>query len=191
MTNTSLLRCDGCGQLADSEHITRRLRRLEWATRYRPVHIQTLLLSGICPQRDREFLYSPGLLIDGEARNILQGVQVSPEGKSREAALTEFQKLGLMLAHVLECPLADASVKGVTAAFENQLPSVIARIRRSLKPKRVFLISGPLAQVADPLHHANLGCPVFPEGGGTFLPSVNPSESEIQELKAALAGVHA
>jgi hypothetical protein len=191
MTNVSSLRCDGCGQLADASHIGRRLRRLEWATRFRPVHIQTLLLSGICPQRDREFLYSPGLLIDGEARNILQAVQVSIEGKSREAFLTEFQKLGLMLTHVLECPLVDASAKGAMEAFQNQLPSAVARMRRSLKPKRVFLISPHLAPFAEMLHDANLGCPVLPEGGGVFLPSPNPGESEIHELKSALAGVHA
>jgi len=191
MINPSSLRCDGCGQLADPTHIARRLRRLEWATRFRPVHIQTLLLSGDCPQRDREFLYSPGLLIDGEARNILQAVQVSTEGKSREAFLTEFQKLGLMLTYVLECPLVDLSAKGAAEAFQNQLPSAVARIRRSLKPKRVFLISPHLAPLAEVLHQGNLGCPVFPEGGGVFLPSGNPAESEIQELRSALAGVHA
>jgi hypothetical protein len=191
MTNDSSLRCDGCGQLADATHIARRLRRLEWATRFRPVHIQTLLLSGVCPQRDREFLYSPGLLIDGEARNILQAVQVSTEGKSREAFLTEFQKLGLMLTHVLECPLVDGSARATAEAFQHQLPSAVARIRRSLKPKRVLLISAQLAPFAQSLHHANLGCPVFPEGGGVLLPSANPGESEIQDLRAALAGVHA
>jgi len=190
MTNPSSLRCDGCGQLADSTHIARRLRRLEWATRFRPVHIQTLLLSGVCPQRDREFLYSPGLLIDGEARNILQAVQVSTEGKSREAFLMEFQKLGLMLTYVLECPLIDEAPQRVTAAFQNQLPSAVARIRRSLKPKRVFLISPQLAPFAEVLHDANLGCPVFPDSG-VFLPSTNPAEPEIQELRSALAGVHA
>jgi hypothetical protein len=191
MTNASSLRCDGCGQLADPTHIARRLRRLEWATRFRPVHIQTLLLSGVCPQRDREFLYSPGLLIDGEARNILQTVQVSTEGKSREAFLTEFQKLGLMLTYVLECPLVDTSVKGTADAVQNQLPSALARIRRSLKPKRVFLISPHLAPFAYALQQGNLGCLVFPEGGGVYLPSTNPAESEIQELRSALAGVHA
>src|ERR1700740_33549 len=44
------LRCDGCGQKASEEHLTRGLRRLEWATRYRPVHIHTLLLGGFFPR---------------------------------------------------------------------------------------------------------------------------------------------
>ena len=37
MTNLIALRCDGCGQAASPEHMARRLRRLEWTTRYRPV----------------------------------------------------------------------------------------------------------------------------------------------------------
>ena len=105
MSNATPLRCDGCGQFATAEHISRRLQRLEWATRFRPIHIQTLLLGGIPSQRDDEFLYSPQPSIVGEAQTILQAVQISTEGKSKETLLTEFQKQGLMLTHVLECPL--------------------------------------------------------------------------------------
>jgi len=191
-SDDKILICDGCGQFATPDHIARRLQRLEWATRFRPVHIQTLLLSGVSPRHDREYLYSPGLLIDGEARNIFQAVQVSTEGKSRELFLTEFQKLGLMLAYVLECPLADdLSPERAKNVIEKQLPAVIARIRRSLKPKRVVLLSSWLEPFRDSLQQANLSCPVFPGDAGTFLPSVNPTDSEFQAFRAALAGVHA
>src|SRR5437899_12101620 len=49
MTNSIALPCDGCGQAATAEHIARRLQRLEWTTRYRPVHIHTLLLGAYSP----------------------------------------------------------------------------------------------------------------------------------------------
>jgi len=47
MAVPTLLPCDGCGQPASAEHIARRLQRLEWATRFRPIHIQAPLGS-IC-----------------------------------------------------------------------------------------------------------------------------------------------
>jgi len=186
MTNAIPLRCDGCGQVAEPAHIARRLQRLEWATRFRPVHIQTLLLGGACPERDAEFLYCPESTIEGEARNILQAAQVTMEGKSREAILTEFQKLGLMLTHVLECPLADGiSADEASAAIRSHLPAAIARLRRSLKPKRVFLISGQLGEFAERLRQADLGCPVLPAPTGTFLQSLSPAEPGWQALRDA------
>ena len=193
MSDASTLRCDGCGQVAEPGHIARRLQRLEWATRFRPVHIQTLLLSGISPLRDNEFLYTPQAAPEREARNIFKAAGVSLEGKSKEAVLTEFQKLGLLLTHVLECPLGDAAgVNGAANALQRRLPEVLARIRRSLKPKRILLLSAELAPLAKQLHEANLGCPVFPEGAiGAFLASSSPGESELRTLQAALAGVHA
>ena len=99
------LLCDGCGQSASPAHLARRLQRLEWTTRYRPVHIQALLLGGIAPEADAAFLYSPEGNYQGEAANLLDALQISRAGKSADAMLTEFQKRGLLLTHVLECPL--------------------------------------------------------------------------------------
>jgi hypothetical protein len=64
-------------------------------------------------------------------------------GKSREAVLTEFQRGGFFLTHVLECPLDDVHPDEAKAQvlLEGRLPSVIARIRRSLKPKKLVAIS--------------------------------------------------
>jgi hypothetical protein len=189
MSNPLLLPCDGCGQPADSAHLSRRLQRLEWATRFRPVHIQALLLGGIAPQQDEDFLYTPAGPVQGEAHVILQAVRISTEGKSREAFLAEFQKLGLMLTHVLDCPLpSNVPLAQSHALVEKQLPATFVRIRRSLKPKRVLLLSIPLPQLADKLREADLGCPVLPSASGTFLPSLAPSESEYQLFRAALAG---
>src|SRR5258708_24143168 len=69
--NSTALRCDGCGQLASPEHIARRLQRLEWTTRFRPVHIGTLLLGAIAPRNDNEFIYSSACAWDGEAKMLL------------------------------------------------------------------------------------------------------------------------
>lgn len=160
MTNT-LLRCDGCGQDGDSAHISRRLLRLEWATRFRPVHIQELQVGAIAPARDAEFLYCPEGAFVGEAGNLLRTAQISAEGKTTEAVLSEFQRLGWMLTHVLECPLAEGTSEAEARALINrQLPGTLARIRRSLKPKRVVWLAAELAGFAEGFRQANLGCAV-------------------------------
>jgi hypothetical protein len=136
---TLTLPCDGCGQPADAAHIARRLERLAWSTRYRPLHIQALLLAGIAPRRDSEFLYAPETLFEGEAGEILKAVALETAGKTTESVLAEFQKMGLMLAHVLECPLEDGA--DAAALMEKQVGPTLARVRRSLKPKKVVLVS--------------------------------------------------
>jgi len=184
---TSLLHCDGCGQLASPEHIARRLHRLECATRYRPVHIQALLLGYISPVNDSDFLYSPEGRFEGEARRLLDAVQLSAEGKPADAVLSEFQKRGLMLIHVLECPLsATPSPFEARPILENQLAATVTRTRRSLKPKRVLLISAELASVAGKLLQSDLGCPVFPATGETFLASRESSDSEFRAFRTEL-----
>jgi hypothetical protein len=51
--------CDGCGQPASEEHFARRIRRLELATRFRPIHIQILFLAEAPPPRLENYFYSP------------------------------------------------------------------------------------------------------------------------------------
>ena len=186
-----LFPCDGCGQLGDSAHISRRLQRLEWATRFRPIHIQSLLVSGISPHSDDEFLYNPHANFQGEARNILDAAAVSSEGKSPESILTEFQKRGLMLIHVLECPLSSGSSPfDAGPILERQFASTVTRIRRSLKPKQVLLISAELAPLANKLLKTDLGCPVFPTAKEPFLASSIPGEAELQAFRGALVSSH-
>jgi len=188
----SLLPCDGCGQPADLTHISRRVQRLEWATRYRPIHIQSLVVSGISPATDDEFLYNPQASFGGEAGNILRSAAVSTEENRPESVLAEFQKRGLMLIHVLECPLSpEASALEVRPILEKWLAATVRRIRRSLKPKRVLLVSPVLAPVADKLLETDLGCPVFRGAEGTFFSSNAPGDAEFQAFRAALVGSHA
>jgi hypothetical protein len=181
------LPCDGCGQSASPEHLTRRLQRLEWTTRYRPVHIQALLLAGIAPESDDAFLYSPDSIFQGEAANLLDALQIPRAGKSADAILTEFQKRGLFLAHVLECPL-EPRVPPSTAQLllEKQLPAVIARIRRSLRPKRVVLFSSELAPLAGKITESALGFPVFTGPHGPFPLDSHTTASQLDEFRRTL-----
>jgi hypothetical protein len=164
MTNI-LLRCDGCGQEVDTAHLSRRLQRLEWATRYRPVHIQALFVGAIAPERDEEFLYCPAGRFSGEAGKLLKAAQISTDAKTAEAVLGEFQKMGWMLTHVLECPLAEGtSEEQARRLIERQVPSALARIRRSLKPKQVVWLAKELVGFADEFRKANLEYAVEVEG---------------------------
>ena len=186
-----LLPCDGCGQPAEPQHIAQRLQRLEWATRYRPIHIQALLVSGIVPGRDDEYLYNPEGRFTGEAGSILSAVGIATDGKTADAALTEFQKLGLMLIHVLECPLAgDFPAAGTRTALERHLLPTLTRIRRSLKPKRVILISPQLDSIAESLRNADLSCPVYP-AQGVFLSGSTLADAALPAFQAALGATHA
>jgi hypothetical protein len=166
MTTASLL-CDGCGQAASPEHIARRLQRLEWTTRFRPVHIGTLLLGAVAPESDSDFLYSPAGAWRGEARILLEVAAVSADGKSPEATLAEFQRGGFFLAHILECPL-NGTGEDVQALLAKRLPAVLTRIRRSLKPKRVAPISQDLQRFSSTLTSAEAGCSILLDGDKPF-----------------------
>jgi len=186
-----LLPCDGCGQLADSHHISRRLQRLEWTTRFRPIHMQTLVLGGISPQFDDEFLYAPWTSPQGEALYLLEGARISIRGKSGEVMLTEFQRLGLFLSHILECPLpSDRATFDARPVLENQLAAVITRIRRSLKPKRVVLVSAALQPLVSKLLQTDLGCPVISNNTRPFLANVSAGPSDLEALRSTLVTPH-
>jgi hypothetical protein len=159
------LRCDGCGQLAGPGHLARRFARLELTTRYRPLHIHVLLLGAVVPEASGSFLYAADEPFEGEAAMLLEALQISTEGKSRETVLTEFQKRGLLLSHVLECPVG-ASGATVTQLVEKQLPATLVRIRRSLKPKKIVVISKQLQGFVNQIGR-DVGCPVLEIDLGT------------------------
>src|SRR5438270_13756650 len=100
----SELPCDGCGRLASPDHIAHRLQSLEWATRFRPIHINILLLGAVAPTEDFDLIYSLAGDWRGEAKMLLTSLGVTTEGKSPNAILAEFQRGGFFLTHVLECP---------------------------------------------------------------------------------------
>ena len=182
-----MLHCDGCGQAASAEHISRRLQRLEWSTRFRPVHIGTLLLGAFAPERDAEYLYAPAGPREGEARLVLEAAGIATEGKSVESVLSEFQRAGLFLTHVLECPLEAGAPQAPAKRIGAHLPAAIARIRRSLRPKRLVLISSLLAEHVPALQAANLGCVlVLDEGKPVALEAGATERARLRELLVPL-----
>lgn len=183
---TTFLACDGCGQSASPQHIARRLRRLEWSTRFRPIHIGTLFLGGVAPEADEDFLYAGKFA--GEAGQLLAAIGISMAGKPPEVVLGEFQRGGFFFTHVLECPL-EASLSGQPSCDSlllQRVTTVMTRIRRSLKPKRVALSSELLAPLASRLSSAELNCTVILDGGKPF--NLNTSDFAIaaQHLRDAL-----
>ena len=203
-SNTTGLRCDGCGQNAAPEHLARRLRRLEWATRYRPVHIQTLLLGAVAPSENSEFLYSPGGEFGGEAGQLLRAIGIANEGRTAAAVHEEFQAAGFFLAHILECPIENglssmsdgepalegrkAAAGNTTELLREHLPAVASRIRRSLKPKRVILVTELLGPVVENIVSLNLGCPVLLNDGKAFALDEAGSSGQVSKFRELLAG---
>jgi len=190
MITTAALVCDGCGQAAAGEHLARRLRRLEWTTRYRPVHIHTLLLGAFSPREESDFLYAPGGEFRGEAALLLEAAGIVTAGKTRDAVLAEFQRAGFFLTHVLECPLEGKGnlPPDALAALKERLAAVATRIRRSLKPKRVMVITEELSPLMDDIFALNLGCPVLLDGGKPFRLESGAGETGVERLREALAG---
>ncbi len=189
MTTTAALVCDGCGQAAWGEHIARRLQRLEWTTRYRPVHIHTLLLGAFSPREENDFLYAPGGEFGGEAALLLDAAGIATAGKTRDAVLAEFQRAGFFLTHVMECPIEGEGglPPDAHAALKVRLAAVATRIRRSLKPRRVIVVTEELAPFADDIFALNLGCPVLLDRGKPFRLESGAGENGVERLREALA----
>lgn len=182
---TDFLACDGCGQAASPEHIARRLQRLESTTRYRPVHISALLLGGVSPLAEEDFLYAGKF--KGEADRLLEAVGIPTAGKSSDVVLSEFQRVGFFLTHVLECPLETGQAgESSEDLLMRRVSVVMTRIRRSLKPKRVVLISGLLTPLAARLSNAELGCPVILDDGRPFGLDSSDFSGAPQNLRQAL-----
>lgn len=187
-SNEMNVQCDGCGQVGPPEHIARRLRRLEWATRYRPVHIQTLLLGGVAPRKDGEFLYAPAGEFRGEGETVLRAVGISHDGKTAQDVHSEFQAAGLFLTHILECPLeaGEDGADKVADLLRKHLPAVASRIRRSLKPKCVILVTEMPAEVVQDILALDLGCDVILNDGKPFALTPSGGDEEAARFRAVL-----
>ena len=200
------LRCDGCGQVASPEHTARRLQRLEWATRFRPVHIRALLLGAVGPREDNEFLYAPGCQFQGEAAMLLRALGIHSEGKPTEAVQMEVQAAGFFLGHVLECPLENdlsamtdgpdgegrrrkAAATRATELLRERLPFAASRIRRSLKPKCVIPVTEKLEPFVQDIVSLDLSCPVILNDGKPFDFSDSAGEQEFLRFREALNGI--
>ena len=156
MRSASLI-CDGCGQTASPEHIARRLKRLEMMTRFRPVHVQALLLGAVSPVSDADHLYSAQGEFQGEATELFDGLAIESQGRSVEATLAEFQRRGFLLTYVLECPSELGDADQLKEAITRRLGATAARIRRSFKPKKVYLLGEELDPFVSLFRAEDLG----------------------------------
>jgi len=166
MHSAGTIVCDGCWQAADAAHIAKRLKRLEKMTRYRPIHMQTLFLGSTSPAEDRDHLYSTEGEFHGEGKAILRALGIEHGRRSVGEVLSEIQRQGLLVTHVLECPLSDAQAR--QEAMQKRLPSVLARIRRSYKPKRVVLVGTELCEFVTSIRNGKLDALVVLHSGRPF-----------------------
>jgi hypothetical protein len=166
----SMIVCDGCGQAADQEHITRRLRRLEKMTRYRPLHVQALFLAAVSPQADGEHLYSADEEFRGDGAALLRALEIDSARRGVEATLAEFQRRGYLLTHVLECPGEYSDESGLNSAMERRIAATMARIRRSFKPRRVVLLGEQLEPFVARLKSEDLGAELLLTDAGQPFP---------------------
>jgi hypothetical protein len=145
-----------------------------------------MLLSGVSPEADADFLYSGKF--EGEARLLLEAVGITPTGKSPEIVLSEFQRGGFFLTHVLECPLENGHPgdSSSEALLERRASQVLTRIRRSLKPKRVVLISELLAPLVGRFSSTEMSCPVLLHSGKPFGLDSSGISAAAQHLREAL-----
>lgn len=142
--------CDGCAQQATPEHLRRRIARLEWASRFRPVRIGTLFLAPTPAEEMEDYFYFP----DGKPRDpaaaalqedLLASCGIAPsDAANRKASLEGFQQGGFFLADCVECPTGFSGGEEFDALISRLLPTLLRRIRFSYQPKTIVLISEQL-----------------------------------------------
>jgi hypothetical protein len=191
--------CDGCGAHADDAHIRRRIERLELATRFRPIHIQVLLIDATPPARAEDYFYRAA---HREGRSAASrdyfdeiakcsGLTISPE-MSEESTLAEFQHRGFYIAHVRECPAEGTN--GLDEALERLGPVMIRRVEKSYKPKYIVLLSASLGKLIPQFERGEMRDRLILDHGKPFLSSLensatsrlSPTISLSDQLKAAL-----
>jgi hypothetical protein len=139
------LACDGCGAPADEKHLRERIERLEFATRFRPIHISVLFLTLSPPLTMEDYFYRPGSERSATSRAWFQGIMAaaSVPGELRgdeSAALAEFQRRNFFHAFITECP-----IDGRLPSREHDLvrtygATLLKRLQFSLKPARIALL---------------------------------------------------
>lgn len=175
--------CDGCGMSADDAHIRRRIQRLELATRFRPVHIQVLLIDAAPPSRTEDYFYRSAGNREGRSKisrdyfdEIVKCSAVAPDSEmAEETALAEFQHRGFYLAHSVECPIEPADA--LAAAIERAGPTLIRRIEKSYKPKYVALLSASLAKLIPLFERSELRDRLLLNHGKPFSPPIGLPEA--------------
>ena len=146
--------CDGCGAQVDEPHIRHRIERLELATRFRPIHIQVLVLDDAPPSACEDYFYRAASSIPRSAPSqmffdeIAKSIGLQPsEAQHQDATLAEFQRRGFYLAYAVECPVESA--ERLDAAVARLARTVLLRLNASYKPKFVAPVSAALQPVVS------------------------------------------
>ena len=146
--------CDGCGRQVEPAHIRERIERLEMATRFRPIHIHTLVVGACPPAGLADFFYNPGT---NTAPRSAPGrayfdelAKCAPDAVAKSAGdeivLSEWQRRGLFLGYAVDCPIE--SPAELASAVEKAAKTLLLRLATSYKPKGVALISAPAVPLA-------------------------------------------
>jgi len=154
--------CDGCAAQVDEAHIRRRLERLELATRFRPIHIQTLFLDAAPPPAPHDYFYrAAGSAERSVASQMFFDELTKCVGRKPgaalddDSALAEFQRHGFYLAYAVECPVE--SPEQLAAAITRLASTVLLRVNTSYKPKFVAPISSVLRPLIPLLENNSWG----------------------------------
>lgn len=171
----NMLPCDGCGRPSTPAHIAARIGRLQWATRFRPIHIQVLFVAQ-SPQPAAENVPAADSTGGGDAyfppsapqdyAALLDALAIAPNASATETAsvdqsgekhfvarLTEFQRRGFSLAFLVECPVRSEDAAALCAQYGSTL---IKRIQYSYKPKHIVLLSPALNPLIAMIEAAGL-----------------------------------
>jgi len=201
-TIPEFLPCDGCGLPASPEHIAERVRRLELATRFRPVHIGTLFVMWAPPARLEDDFYAPpaspeyfdplfaALQIHASASSAPGADSNANRSENGDgwARLSEFQHRGHYLAYLAECPIP-AGVETAADTVARLGPALVRRIRFNYRPKHIALIGQELLPLTDVLNQANLGDRVILSGGQPLPDPRTGGRTALELFQRAVAGV--
>jgi hypothetical protein len=93
------------------------------------------------------------------------------------------------LTHILECPIENESVptSALSLLMEQRLTAVAVRIRRSLKPKRVVLISRALETILEKIAALQLGCQLVLDDGKPFALDGSEAQKAVANLSGAVS----
>jgi len=154
------------------EHVRERISRLEMATRFRPLHMQTLLLADAPPAALADFFYfAEGTRAETGRENlffhsVLRAAGIETAGKKAAACLAEFQRHAFYLAYVRECPGAGGADSAALAQ------TLQMRIRFSFKPKHMVALDNASQQLTHGFALEALG---IAQPAGFSLPSALPA----------------
>ena len=165
--NSTPIICDGCGLPASPDHIAARVQRLEFATRFRPIHIDLLFVAlAPMPGLEDDFYGPPESRSFSDpflsAQDILpEAGKLSGAANAREAdiaRLLEFQRKGYYLTYLSECSLWAQSDANVAHECLSRLAStLVKRIRFNYKPKHIALVGANLQPLIDVFQQAGTG----------------------------------